>query len=139
MLLKSFGDDMDRIVFTGYITGSVYHDYALMKNGFPGEGIRNGSVIAIKTHEFTPKAIEQFDKAILLVRDPFASIQVNDTKKQHYLVFVKLMANCAHDLRPNSIGAPVVMWATPPWSGTGATVVPSGATLSWIRPKSGER
>ena len=36
---------------SGYNTGAVYNDANLRKNGFPGEGIRDGSVIAIKTHQ----------------------------------------------------------------------------------------
>ena len=58
----------------GILTGSVYKDYALLKNGFPAESITNGSVIVIKTHEFGEEAMSMFDRAILLVRDPFASI-----------------------------------------------------------------
>ena len=61
------------------MTGSVYKDYALLKNGFPGENIVNGSVIAIKTHEFGPTALHQFDRAILLVRDPFEALQVSES------------------------------------------------------------
>ena len=37
---------------TGLYTGSVYKDYALLKNGFPAESINNGSVIVVKTHEW---------------------------------------------------------------------------------------
>ena len=58
------------------MTGSVYKDYALLKNGFPGENSVNGSVIAVKTHEFGPEALKQFDRAILLVRDPYEALQV---------------------------------------------------------------
>ncbi len=57
------------------LTGSVYKDYALLKNGFPGESVTDASrVIAVKTHEFGPDALGAFDRAVLLVRDPFASI-----------------------------------------------------------------
>ena len=58
----------------GILTGSVYKDYALLKNGFPAESVTNGSVIVVKTHEFGNEAISMFDRAVLLVRDPFASI-----------------------------------------------------------------
>lgn len=61
---------------SGSLTGSVYKDYALLKNGFPAESVVNGSVIAVKTHEFGPDALAAFDRAVLLVRDPFASLQV---------------------------------------------------------------
>ena len=60
--------------FTGVSTGSVYKDVALLKNGFPGESVANGSVIAVKTHEWGQVTREKFDAAILLVRDPFESI-----------------------------------------------------------------
>ena len=63
-----------RLFILGILTGSVYKDYALLKNGFPAESITNGSVLVIKTHEFGNDAISMFDRAILLVRDPFASI-----------------------------------------------------------------
>jgi len=59
---------------TGVSTGSVYKDVALLKNGFPGESVANGSVIAVKTHEWGKLTRDQFSKAILLVRDPFDSI-----------------------------------------------------------------
>ena len=58
----------------GVSTGSVYKDVALMKNGFPGESVANGSVIAVKTHEWGAAGRQQFAAAILLIRDPFASI-----------------------------------------------------------------
>ena len=45
-----------------------------MKNGFPGESVANGSVIAVKTHEWGAGGRQQFAAAILLIRDPFASI-----------------------------------------------------------------
>ena len=35
---------------TGIQTGSIFNEQRLKRNGFPGEGITNGSVIAIKTH-----------------------------------------------------------------------------------------
>ena len=52
----------------------MYTDVALLKNGFPGESVTNGSVISVKTHEWGKVTREQFSKAILLVRDPFDSI-----------------------------------------------------------------
>ena len=59
---------------TGVSTGSVYKDVALLKNGFPGESVANGSVMAVKTHEWGAVTRDKFDRAILLVRDPFSSI-----------------------------------------------------------------
>ncbi|KAL3271373.1 hypothetical protein HHI36_021857 [Cryptolaemus montrouzieri] len=60
---------------TGILTGSVYKDYGLLKNGFPAENVVNGSVLLVKTHEFGPNAKKIFSKAILLVRSPTAAIQ----------------------------------------------------------------
>ena len=59
---------------TGVSTGSVYKDAALLKNGFPAESVANGSVLAVKTHEWGAAGRQQFAEAILLVRDPFDSI-----------------------------------------------------------------
>ena len=66
---------------TGILTGSVYKDYALLKNGFPAENISNGSVLVVKTHEFGPEARNKFDRLILLVRDPFASLQAEFNRR----------------------------------------------------------
>ena len=35
---------------TGFATGCIYMDRGLQQGDFPGEGIFDGSVIAIKTH-----------------------------------------------------------------------------------------
>lgn len=35
---------------TGIQTGSIFNELRLKRNGFPGEGITDGSVVAIKTH-----------------------------------------------------------------------------------------
>ncbi|XP_023239513.1 WSCD family member AAEL009094 isoform X1 [Centruroides vittatus] len=59
---------------SGYLTGSVYKDYALMRNGFPAESISNGSVVLIKTHEWGPAARKKYDKAILLIREPYGAL-----------------------------------------------------------------
>ena len=66
---------------TGFLTGSVYKDYALKNNGFPAESVCNGSVLAVKTHEFGPRARSTFEKVILLVRDPFASLQAEFNRR----------------------------------------------------------
>ena len=66
---------------TGYLTGSVYKDYALLKNGFPAENVSNGSVLMVKTHEFGPEARSQFDRVILLVRDPFSSLRAEFNRR----------------------------------------------------------
>jgi hypothetical protein len=66
---------------TGILTGSVYKDYALLKNGFPAENVNNGSVLAVKTHEFGPDSRNKFDRVILLVRDPFASLKAEFNRR----------------------------------------------------------
>ncbi|XP_013145787.1 PREDICTED: WSCD family member AGAP003962-like [Papilio polytes] len=55
---------------TGIITGSVYLDYNLRSNGFPAENISDGSVLVVKTHQYPPKTLEQFESAVLLIRNP---------------------------------------------------------------------
>ncbi|OXA52396.1 WSC domain-containing protein 2 [Folsomia candida] len=60
--------------WVGIFTGSVYKDFALLRNGFPGESITNGRVLVVKTHESGPMARAQFQKAILLVRKPAEAI-----------------------------------------------------------------
>lgn len=59
---------------TGILTGSIYKDYGLLKSGFPAENVYNRSVLVVKTHEWGPKAMLPFNKAILLVRDPDKAI-----------------------------------------------------------------
>ncbi|EEB20243.1 conserved hypothetical protein [Pediculus humanus corporis] len=60
---------------TGIHTGSVYKDFGLLKNGFPGEYIADSSVIVVKTHEKGPAAHRGYKKAVLLIRDPMQAIQ----------------------------------------------------------------
>ncbi|KAI5726149.1 hypothetical protein M8J77_024499 [Diaphorina citri] len=59
---------------TGVYTGSVYMDYGLFKNGFPGEMITNESVSVVKTHEWGPYTRNKFGRAVLLIRSPGDSI-----------------------------------------------------------------
>ena len=66
---------------TGFLTGSVYKDYALLKNGFPAENVNNGSVLVVKTHEFGSGARKSFEKVILLIRDPFQSLQAEFNRR----------------------------------------------------------
>lgn len=68
---------------TGIYTGSIYCDTTL-KTMFPGENIVSGNVIVVKSHHADttelPKDVQlamgkqKFDKAILLVRDPFDAL-----------------------------------------------------------------
>ena len=66
---------------TGLLTGSVYKDYALLKNGFPAESVVNGSVLVVKTHEFGTEATSKFDRVILLLRDPMASLKAEFNRR----------------------------------------------------------
>ncbi|XP_059095768.1 WSCD family member CG9164-like [Tigriopus californicus] len=59
---------------SGIMTGSVFKNLNLLRNGFPGENIANGSVSVIKLHKTTIQRMEAFDKLILLVRDPLPAI-----------------------------------------------------------------
>ncbi|XP_067664587.1 WSCD family member AGAP003962-like [Haliotis asinina] len=54
---------------TGIATGSVYTDEDLRLNGFPGESLSNGFVVAVKTHELYDETL--YDRAILLIRNPY--------------------------------------------------------------------
>ena len=53
---------------TGISTGSVYKDFALLRNGFPMESVSNGSVLVVKTHEWGGGGRKPFDAAMLLIR-----------------------------------------------------------------------
>ena len=66
---------------TGFLTGSVYKDKVLLKKGFPAENVNNGSVLVVKTHEFGPGARKSFEKVILLIRDPFQSLQAEFNRR----------------------------------------------------------
>ncbi|KAI0242306.1 WSC domain-containing protein 2 [Lamellibrachia satsuma] len=68
---------------TGVYTGSVYSDKVLVKEGFPGEGLTNGSVIVIKTHwNFENHEIGKFTRAILIIRNPFEAIVSEYNRRQ---------------------------------------------------------
>ena len=61
-------------LLTGILTGSVYKDFALLRNGFPAESVKDGRVLVVKTHESGEPARSLFKKAILLVRKPSEAI-----------------------------------------------------------------
>ena len=56
----------------GVQTGSLYIDAVLVRSGFSGEGVINGSVIAVKTHKL-PGIWEdsKFTRAVLIIRNPY--------------------------------------------------------------------
>ena len=66
---------------TGMCTGSLYCDKSLRRGGFPGEGVRSGSVLVVKTHKWKPRnrrlksnLTEHFSAAIFIVRNPFHAL-----------------------------------------------------------------
>ena len=61
-------------VFTGYYTGSVYHDSTLRDNGYPGEGVSDGKVVAVKTHYYGSNCSPKYDRVILLMRHPVRTL-----------------------------------------------------------------
>ncbi|KAK3086361.1 hypothetical protein FSP39_017393 [Pinctada imbricata] len=62
---------------TGIYTGCDYTDDDLKRNGFLGENIMNGSTVVVKTHEFTPFHLKTYQKAVLLIRNPYDAILSN--------------------------------------------------------------
>ncbi|KAK7088832.1 WSCD family member CG9164-like [Littorina saxatilis] len=57
---------------TGIYTGSVYSDRQTVSRGFLGEGVRDGTVVAIKTHRVEKE--HPYDRAILIIRNPYDAI-----------------------------------------------------------------
>lgn len=85
---------------TGLCTGGVYCDVTLRQNGFPGEGIRSGVVLAVKTHQTNPRwsgirysedipftyyhrveHIPIFSSAIVILRSPFDAMVAEYTRQ----------------------------------------------------------
>ena len=65
---RLLGENINLFLFSGVSTGSVYKDVALLRNGFPAESVNNGSVIAVKTHEWGQEVRGRFQAALLLLR-----------------------------------------------------------------------
>lgn len=78
---------------TGVCTGGIYCDTTLRTRGFPGEGIRSGVTLVVKTHQTDPRwsgvtygesepfkyfkrlrDVPVYSAAILLVRNPFDAL-----------------------------------------------------------------
>ena len=60
--------------FQGIYTGSIYAahgDPELLKKGYLGEGVRNGSVVAIKTHAIPIHSGRRIQRAIVVIRNPY--------------------------------------------------------------------
>ena len=84
---------------SGFLTGSVYNYDRYKEKGFPGEGVMDSSVLAVKTHEMSRAnkkfnlttrtygngQFKMYDMAILLVRDPYQAIlsEFNRKKSGH--------------------------------------------------------
>ena len=86
---------------TGICTGGVHCDTVLMRNGYPGEYIRSGVVLVVKTHQIDPrwtgvhydkppplgyfrelKDIPVYSSAIFLVRNPFDALVAEWHRRQ---------------------------------------------------------
>ena len=78
---------------TGLCTGGIYCDVTLRPNGFPGECIRSGAVLAVKTHQADPRwtrvaydrsapftyfhkveHIPVYSSGLLLIRNPYHAL-----------------------------------------------------------------
>lgn len=78
---------------TGICTGAIYCDTTLRANGYPGESLRSGNTLVVKTHQIDPRwtgvvyppnmtdsyfkkesHIPVYDAAILLIRNPFHAL-----------------------------------------------------------------
>ncbi|OCT98450.1 hypothetical protein XELAEV_180106821mg, partial [Xenopus laevis] len=68
---------------TGFYTGSYYFDGSLYNKGFKGERDhwRNGRTVCIKTHESGRKEIEDFDSAVLIIRNPYKALMAEFNRK----------------------------------------------------------
>ena len=86
---------------TGICTGGVHCDTVLMRNGYPGEYIRSGVVLVVKTHQIDPrwagvhydkplplgyfkklKDVPVYSSAIFLVRNPFDALVAEWHRRQ---------------------------------------------------------
>ncbi|XP_022101127.1 WSC domain-containing protein 2-like [Acanthaster planci] len=68
---------------TGVYTGSFYNDGDLFKKGFIGEKEKwtRGNTIAVKTHRFDEEHVRSFQKAILIIRNPYKAIISEHNRK----------------------------------------------------------
>ena len=95
---------------SGMYTASVYCDKQLRDNGFPGECIRNESVVAIKSHagQNSNRHVmlqRPIEKVILLTRDPY------DTLKAYYNFQKAGHTGLANDSQSSKIEGKVVVIA----------------------------
>ena len=76
---------------SGIYTGSIYHDSKLRANGFPGEGKRDNSVVATKSHRVGRPMVflRQLKRAIVLIRNPYESMMAEFNRKNGHLNHTK--------------------------------------------------
>ena len=86
---------------TGICTGGIYCDPVMRVNGYPGEYIRSGVVLVVKTHQTAPrwtgvhydqppslkyfkklKDVPVYSSAIFLVRNPFDALVADWNRQQ---------------------------------------------------------
>ena len=93
---------------TGICTGSLYCDKSLRRGGFPGEGVRSGSVLVVKTHKWKSRNrrvysnfTEHFSAAIFIIRNPFHAL----VSERHR------MASLQHTdvIGPEYFGEPIIV------------------------------
>ena len=66
------------LFITGIYSSTTYHEPEMSSEEFPYERLYNGSAIPIKTHKRENLAIKhqvKFDKAVLIIRDPFEGVK----------------------------------------------------------------
>ena len=71
---------------TGVCTGAIHCDTTLRRSGFPGESVRSGKTLVIKTHQtdpnYPPKHFEKradipvYSSAIFIIRNPLNALVV---------------------------------------------------------------
>ncbi|XP_059144285.1 WSCD family member CG9164-like [Physella acuta] len=66
---------------TGIFTGSEYNSKKLRMLGFLGEGVANSSTILVKTHKCDAATLKRYEKAVLLIRQPYEAIKAEFNRK----------------------------------------------------------
>lgn len=105
---------------TGVFTGSIYCD-EILKATFPGESVISKNVIVVKTHRADTRAMpkdvqlnlkkELYDKAIILVRDPFDALLSEANRRWNSNLILNSHIGLASETSfvvPNGIG----LWST---------------------------
>lgn len=104
---------------TGVCTGGIYCDTTLRNSGYPGESLRSGNTLVVKTHQVDPRwtgiyyppnttdryftkesDIPIYDAAIVLVRNPFHAL-VAEWNRQ----MTVNMSLGGHDSHTNAVDA----------------------------------